>query len=149
MKYVWLAILVLVGVGTLFAADVDGKSKDQLQGVWVATEIIDGGKKVPDMDARLEFVGEKVKLTMGGKGGATEQHPGTYTIDTRKFPATMDITFERNGEKVTLPAIYELKGDTLKLCHPQDQDGREIRPSALEPTVTTVLVTLKRQKSEK
>jgi hypothetical protein len=56
----------------------------------------------------------------------------------------MDIRYEKDGNPITIPAIYELTGDDLKLCHPSAEGGA--RPSAIEATAKTVLMTLKRQK---
>jgi uncharacterized protein (TIGR03067 family) len=139
--------LVLVMAATLHAADGPGEAakgdREKLHGVWLATELTEGGKKVPAEGVRIEFKGNKITLAAKGQAAVT----GMYTIDPGKTPATMDITFENDGKKVTVPAIYGLKGDDLKLCHPLLPQGEGwVRPKAFEATAKTVLGTLKRQK---
>ncbi len=111
------------------------RDMEKLQGIWIVTAITENGKKM-EGEIRMEFKGDKV--TMSEKG-EPRGRKGTYTIDPEKSPATIDIPFE-DGED-TLSAIYQLKGDELKIC------GGEIRPNSFEATANnTVLITLKRQK---
>ena len=61
-------------------------------------------------------------------------------VTVKKSPATMDITIKGS----TIPAIYELKGDELKICHPFTERGA--RPRASDEPVrrqlrSTVLAT--------
>ena len=140
--------LILIGAGTLFATGGDGdavkREKRKLQGVWSVTELTEAGEKAPAEKAQslcLEFKGEAITITIKGKAAVK----GTFTVDPEKSPATMNISFEKDGKTVTIPAIYELKGDDFKLCHPQSESGT--KPSAIEATSNTVLMTLKRKKS--
>jgi uncharacterized protein (TIGR03067 family) len=139
---------VLLGVvvaGSLFAADGAGEAakrdKEKLQGNWKATEIIAGGEKRA-VEVRMTFQGDKVAMVELPAGGG---FTGTYSIDPEKSPATMNFTRGAEGSKVTVLAIYELKGDELKICHILLDKGGE-RPKAFEATAKTILVTLKRQK---
>jgi len=134
--------------GTLCAAGDKGtagkRERVKLQGVWAVTELTEANKKASDKKAqslRIEFQGEASIIISHGKAALK----GTYTVDREKSPATMDITYEKDGKTVTIPALYELKGDDLKLCHPSAEGGS--RPNAIEATANTVLLTLKRQKS--
>ena len=67
---------------------------------------------------------------------------GTYVIEPAKSPKTIDITM-KEGDKGTAHGIYELKGDTLKIC--------VARPNTERPTEFTekgtVFITFKRKKS--
>jgi len=142
---------VVVMIGILLGAggkdDAVKRERDKLQGIWVFTELTDGGKKASDQERdsmRLEFKGDKLTITIKDAPKGEGPIVGTYTIDPQKSPATMDITLEANGKKFTVPAIYELKGDSLKLCHAVDEGGA--RPQAFESTPKNVLAILKRQK---
>jgi uncharacterized protein (TIGR03067 family) len=49
-------------------------------------------------------------------GGNPDQ--GTYTLDATSKPRSMTITgTEGPNQDKTFPAIYELKGDTLRICY--------------------------------
>ena len=90
-----------------------------------------------DLFQCIEFKGEAITITIKDKAAVK----GTFTVDPEKSPATMSISYEKDGKAITIPAIYELKGDDLKLCHPNSEGGD--RPSAFEASATTGLMTLK------
>ncbi len=72
----------------------------------------------------------------------------TYKLTTTKTPHWLDITFQAgDGNEVTIQAIYELKGDTLRICH--GTPGAADRPTRLvseDTPANQILATLKRQK---
>src|SRR5207248_8856589 len=109
---------------TLVAALLSGADPTKLQGVWVYTEYTVGGEKIDPKQSQLEFKGDKFTCTAKGEEAVT----GTYTIDREKSPATMNLTIEREGNKITVPAIYEFKGDVLKLCYPTGNSVSGERP---------------------
>jgi uncharacterized protein (TIGR03067 family) len=139
-------VVLLMIAATLHAADSPRDAatgdREKLQGVWRATEFIDGGKKTPAEGVSIEFKGDKITTTVRGQWSVS----GTYAIDSEKAPATMDMTFENDGRKATVPAIYELRGDELKLCHPKTGAQGGVRPKVFEATAKTVFATLKRYK---
>jgi uncharacterized protein (TIGR03067 family) len=54
---------------------------------------------------------------------------------------------EKDGKKVTFKSIYELDGDTLKICHfHPDEKAIDGRPKELVANEDTVLAVLKREK---
>jgi uncharacterized protein (TIGR03067 family) len=121
------------------------REQAKLEGTWSFVEITGGSKKIAadDLkDRRMVFKGNTVAMTAKGEVYAK----GTYTVDPKKSPATMttEITVVKEADKFTIPAIYELKDDSLKLCEPQGPDGP--RPKEFEATENTVLATLKREK---
>ncbi len=75
---------------------------------------------------------------------------GTFTLDPTKTPKRIDIRSAEGPFKgKTLPGIYELKGDTLRLC--LDGDGKaDKRPTAFEAPGTTrnMLLTYRREKAK-
>jgi uncharacterized protein (TIGR03067 family) len=135
-----IACLSLVlSLGIASAGDAAKKDKDKLNGSWQSTEIVNGGNK-SDLEVTLKFDGDKVTVTIKDKDAIT----GTYSIDPSKTPATIDLNLEKDGNALKVLAIYEVKGDELKICHTQGEGSD--RPTSFEATEKTALATLKRQK---
>jgi len=80
----------------------------------------------------------------------TNTDKGTFTLDATKSPKRIDVRSAEGPFKgKTLPGIYELKGDTLRLC--LDGDGKaDKRPTAFEAPGTTrnMLLTYRREKAK-
>jgi uncharacterized protein (TIGR03067 family) len=67
----------------------------------------------------------------------TEPDRGTYTLDSTSLPKGMTITGTAGPNLgKTFPAIYELKGDTLRICY--DLSGAK-RPAAFKTVAGTQL----------
>jgi uncharacterized protein (TIGR03067 family) len=122
------------------AGDAVKDAQAKLKGTWNSTEVVKGGEK-SDKSLTLKFDGDKVTVAIGGE----DEISAKYTVDPSKSPATLDVTIEHDGQTITAEALYELKGDVLRLCHAVDVLGGT-RPTAIEATATTSVVTLKRSK---
>jgi uncharacterized protein (TIGR03067 family) len=142
--------LLVPAVIFLIAAAPDGeKELAKLDGTWVANSVEIGGNKIPD-DELKKFPGH---LTIKGgkwtlKAGERSQ-TGTFTADTAKKPAQMDIK-PGDGPNAgkTIQAIYELDGDTMKVCYaPAGKD----RPTSFDTKDKEgyALIVYKREKSAK
>jgi len=71
---------------------------------------------------------------------------GTYKIDTKAKPTTMDIAPSDGPQKgKTIKAIFELSGDTIKICYPLE-NGEQPKEFASTKDSKVFLVTYKRQK---
>ena len=71
---------------------------------------------------------------------------GTYTLDSTTQPRSMTIAATEGPNRgKTFPAIYELKGDTLRICY--DLSGAK-RPTEFKTVAGTklYLVTYNRKK---
>lgn len=112
------------------------KDLDLLQGSWRVTALEMDGQKTPaDMlaDARVEVKGNRFQST--GMGAVYE---GTLELDAAKKPAHLDMKFEAGPEKGNINrGIYEVKGDTWKLCLATRGDAR---PSKFAATPGTGIV---------
>jgi uncharacterized protein (TIGR03067 family) len=88
-----------------------------IQGTWECVSAVSNGREVP-ADAvrqlRLVLTATGYRTTMGDQ----TLFEGTYTLTRDTDPGQIDIA-PRPGEAGT-PAsgIYDLEGDTLKLCYP-------------------------------
>lgn len=98
------------------------KDLESLQGKWVAVgrEVL--GKKATEQELKdqktyVVIEGNKGKAWMEGQGGKTDTSEGTLTLGPSATPKAVNITYTRGLLKgYTVPAIYELNGDTLKVC---------------------------------
>jgi RNA polymerase sigma factor (sigma-70 family) len=125
--------------------DKPREDKDLIQGIWDVIGVETEGKAqdTSEKKAVWEFTGNRVYLLEDGS-----EEPGTFTLDPGKKPRTMDLLLTPFvGDKVTVPCIYQLDGDNLKVC--MGADGP--RPAALATRAgeKTMLLTLKRRAADK
>ncbi len=115
-----------------------------LQGSWQPVEAELGGQRLPEQAMKGFSLtiqdGEYVVRT------GEQLDKGTIRVDTKPTPATMDVHGAQGpNEGKTFPAIYELKGDALRICY--DLAGK-VRPERFETAAGTqqFLVTYRRVK---
>jgi uncharacterized protein (TIGR03067 family) len=112
----WRALVVAAAIAAVAAdAKDDANKKDlqALQGAWKAQKLTFDGREVPaDVIAKIRFVfeGTKVSLEPAGPGGDV----GPFTVDATLNPKVLTFTSEKM--KIVAVGIYELDGDTLRLC---------------------------------
>ncbi len=146
MKYLPYLILMIVPfalVLNVFTAEQPNDAND-IQDTWLPDKAEMGGQPMKD-----DFL-KKTTLTLDNGiyavfvAGAPDK--GTYTIDSAAKPHTIDITGTEGpnlGRKI--PAIYELSGDTLRVCYAL---GGAPRPTEFKTSAGTkyFLVTYHRKK---
>jgi uncharacterized protein (TIGR03067 family) len=139
------ALMLIVTAGLLVAAAnaQDDAKKEKLVGTWDAVSVTVDGKARPEDEvkkSKMIFTGDKITILREGR----KDDEGTYKIDSTKKPKHIDLTPTTGGEAgKTMQGIYELEGDTLKICF-----GRPDRPKELASKEggETVLIVLKRAK---
>ncbi|HEV3081763.1 MAG TPA: TIGR03067 domain-containing protein [Gemmataceae bacterium] len=109
-----LALSLLAGAE---ASKEDQRKKDQetIQGDWAQQSMVVDGARVPDDEAQALFRSMKddkytiyqFKKVIG---------KGTFKLDASRKPKTIDATTTAGGRSLTLLGVYELDGDSLKLC---------------------------------
>jgi len=112
----------------------DAQDRAAQQGTWQATEATSNGDPPPaGMLERLTLVFTDDKVSIMGSA------PTGFKIDTSFKPAHIDFLNSRHQM-----GIYELKGDTLKLCSGMDGD----RPTTFRTEKYTdhIYILLKRAK---
>ncbi|HJZ59555.1 MAG TPA: TIGR03067 domain-containing protein [Gemmataceae bacterium] len=138
-----LTVCVLI-VSAAVAADKDADSK-AMQGTWVIETARLAGRDHTEDFAGMKLIIEGEKYTVDF-GKNTDK--GTFTLDPAKTPKQIDIKSAEGPFKgMTLPGIYELKGDKLTLC--LEGDGKaDKRPTKFEaPEMTrNMLLSYKREK---
>jgi uncharacterized protein (TIGR03067 family) len=132
-------------VGISLSAHADEKEIKTLDGIWIPQSGELGGAKFPDemlKTMKLIMKDGTYSVTVG-----KQDDKGTVKVDTKKKPNEMDIAGTDGPNKGKMfPAIFELDGDTLRICY--DLSGKE-RPTAFktETGATTLLVVYKRSKN--
>ena len=143
MKHILYIGLTVAASLIAFAADPPDDAK-AVQGSWTPTKAELGGQ--PMTEAVLKSI--SLKLDHGkyevSVGGNSDK--GTYTLDSASKPKSMTITgTEGPNRGKTFPSIYELNGDTLRICY--DLSGAK-RPTEFKTVAGTklYLVTYNRKK---
>ena len=139
------SVLLLCTVAAWSAdAKVADAKVDDVNGTWVPESIEMAGTSLPE-EARkgIKLVIKDDKYTVTVRDRVDE---GTSKTDASAKPKTLDLTGTNGPNKGrTLLAIYELDGDTMKVCY--DMTGKN-RPKEFKspPGSQTLLATYKREK---
>ena len=137
-------VLALALSFSLAARAADAKDGDALQGVWLPSTAELAGKMFPDevrKSIKLVIKDDKYTTTVGE---AVDQ--GTVKLNPSAKPKEMDVTGTDGPNKgKTFLAIYELDGDTLRICY--DLSGKNY-PTEFKTKEGTqlFLVAYKREK---
>ena len=113
-------IALILAAGLLVAAQApkeDAAKADlaKLQGEWVMTSKTYDGQETPAEDLkafRRTIAGNKYTVTIT-KGDNVQTVKGTFTLDPTKKPKVIDV---KPDEGEAIKGIYEVDGDTQKLC---------------------------------
>jgi uncharacterized protein (TIGR03067 family) len=142
--------LLLVGVcaGPLAWADEGASAKEdakKLQGSWKPVKAELGGKPYPEgvlKMMKLDLTDGKYTVTIGQL-----RDEGTVKLDATKTPRTMDIVGTKGpNQGKTIPAIYELTDNTLRVCYDLSSKARPKEFKTQEGT-QLYLVEYQRQKN--
>ena len=142
MKHTFLIGLVLaISLRAATAADSDAKA---IQGNWKPVTAKLAGQHMAE--TVLQTI--SMKLEKGKYEVIADGHPdrGTYTLEASTKPKGMTVTgTDGPNQGKVYPCIYELKGDTLRICY--DLSGTK-RPTAFDSVAGTklYLVTYARKK---
>ena len=143
MKYL-LCLGLAVGASLrAFAADLSDDAK-AVQGTWKPAKAELAGHPMPN--AVLQVI--NLKMDNGKYEVSVGEAPdkGTYTLDSAATPKAITVTgTDGPNQGQTFPAIYELDGDTLRICY--DLSGAK-RPTEFKSLAGTklYLVTYVRKK---
>jgi len=105
----------VVVVAAQLGADETNKADEtkKLEGTWIAESTSkDAELAMPWKGGQWVFAGDVVRLTLPRE----KEQTFPFTVDPAKVPKTMDIAPPKNSKQAPWPTIYELDGDSLKLC---------------------------------
>lgn len=133
MRISLVALFCAVGLAASGGSDTLADEKADLekevrkfQGTWTFESSEAGGKELPAGELKgfiLTFEGDKHTV----KKGDEVIQVGTQKLDPSKSPKTIDVTMVEGPNKGTVMlGIYEIDGDTLKVCF--DPQGKK-RPT--------------------
>ena len=109
-----LALFLLAGADAS-RGDENRKDLEKIQGDWAQVSMIVDGAKLPDDEAQALFRSMKEdKYTIFQFKKVIGK--GTFKLDASRKPKTIDAETTVGGRKLILLGIYELEGETLKLC---------------------------------
>ena len=138
-------LLSVCSLALLLTAHAGDQSKDAkaIQGTWSPTKAELRGVTMND-----DFLKSIVLKLEAGKYEVTAENvdKSTYTIDPASKPKTIDITGTEGpnvGKKI--PAIYELDGDTLRICYGLRGSPRPTEFKSVKGT-QAFLITYQRKK---
>jgi uncharacterized protein (TIGR03067 family) len=141
----WIVPVAAIVVSAIAATGsvTDAQSQNSLKGTWQVLAAQRNARIASDMqDHQLTFSGNRFDIR--SQGGVLYQ--GTFQVDASKKPATIDFRHTAGKAKgQTWRGIYELDGDTLKICD-NAADVSKPRPSAFVSEEGQVLVDFKRAK---
>jgi uncharacterized protein (TIGR03067 family) len=144
-----LRVLVILAAGSLIAADnkrddAIKKELKNLRGTWVPTSgKANGSVPSPKELRKMKVVLAGDKWTLHFEGKTAE---ATFKIDPTKKPKTIDL-HPKTAKGQVVVGIYELEGDTLKICMPEPSTGKK-RPTEFSGKDGKSLMTFEREKSK-
>jgi uncharacterized protein (TIGR03067 family) len=133
MNYILPVVLAVGATLSAFGAGAPDDDAKAMQGSWQPANAEFGGQAMPA--AVLKTISLKLE---NGKyevmvGDAPDK--GTYTLDSGANPKSITVTgTEGPNTGLSFPAIYELNGDTLRICY--DLSGAK-RPTEFKSVAGT------------
>lgn len=120
MKLLLAEILALSLLAAVAVAQEEATKADMLkiQGIWrLQSREKDGTSDSAEAIKDILMTNEGDKFSFKGSASGAGAMTGTFKLDATKKPKTMDrIPADGPRKGKTLPGIYALDGDTLKIC---------------------------------
>jgi uncharacterized protein (TIGR03067 family) len=143
-----LCLVMMLAAGPV-AADEPAAARDdlkRLEGAWEAESVERDGRPEPPAavsERRLRVEAGRWALPQG-PGGAVVAW-SRVAVDPGASPKAITLTAESSkGQRVVSEGVYELDGDTLRVCFPTKRGGP--RPAKVEAKAGVVLEVWKREK---
>ncbi|MFO1004953.1 MAG: M56 family metallopeptidase [Planctomycetaceae bacterium] len=119
-----LSVLSLAFACVPVRAEKDAKPEkadlEKIQGTWKAVEAQEKreatAKELEEMNIRFTFTGDKLKLQKVQPDHKEMETGGVFALNTSTNPKQIDFGIYRGKELLNAQGIYELDGDSLKIC---------------------------------
>lgn len=134
-------VVCFIAVAALHAGDDQKKTLEKLQGEWKADKAIIGGKDILENVEKQKFVFKDKTITVHEEDKTTD-NVSKFEIDPSTKPPIIDVE-TKDGDK--LEGVFELKGDSLKICISLEKGNRPTEFVSPADSMV-VLVELKRIK---
>jgi uncharacterized protein (TIGR03067 family) len=121
MRYSAFVLLAIWSVGSIAHGqkkDPAKKDADLIQGVWKGVSSISDGKETPkaELDVmRLIVKGDRWNYAIGDGAPIFDPAP-KFVLNSAAKPKTIDVVSTKQKGKSLLRGIYEIEGDTMKVC---------------------------------
>ena len=141
----FVSLLLVFSLTPITWSGAGAQDAKQIQGTWLPQSAELGGKEFPEevrKSIKLVLKADTYVVTAG-----KDPDEGKCKIDPSKTPKTLDITGTKGPNMgKTFLCIYELNGDTLRVCY--DLSGKA-RPTEFKTTAGSqlFLVTYRREKT--
>ncbi len=116
-----------------------------IEGDWQIIAVEYGGEALPGRTGRLEIVGERFALQLGG----TPREVGRveFLPSTSPAPATLDLVWREAGNRETrrLRAIVRQRGEVMQFCYYPDASMARPEVFRSDGPTPAILVRCKRQ----
>ena len=111
----------------------------RMQGTWQVVAVVSNGRLLSR--EQFPFTRMRIQYETIVHDGGRHILEATFRLDAAQHPKTMDMV-AKGYHNETYPAIYELDGDTLRICRPDS----EVRPTEFtsEEGSKKLLITAKR-----
>jgi uncharacterized protein (TIGR03067 family) len=128
----------------------DKNELKKVQGTWLVTEQVHGGKKLPGKElAKLvvEISGKKITTR---EAGELREETTVILLDPKAKPAAVDLKVTQGPDiDKVVKAIYKIEGDALTVCVAEPDKDRPTAFAGKEGTGHTLMVFKKVKKTEK
>ena len=144
MKHTAFFTAVIVTSTLVFSPAANANDLKDMEGTWKVESAEAGGQKVESEDLKaivVKITGDRYEVKTKDKLDA-----GTLKLDETQKPKTMDATdTEGLDAGKVVKAIYELSGDTLRVCYAMEGAERPAEMATKEGS-PLLMLTYKREK---
>jgi uncharacterized protein (TIGR03067 family) len=136
--------------GLAKAAGEKSEEVANFDGTWGAVSYVENGHGEGETGPANEsgvlwvFKGDKVTWLADVEGASLQ---GSFKLDPKSKPKTIDFTFPPTPDfkkSTTILGIYEIEGDTLKICYGTDEGVKRPTEFKSKPKTSHVMIVFKK-----